>query len=454
MVQNSDAVAAADHEQNYGRNATNHQENKEKSVDEWLPVTGSRNAKWYYSAFHNVTAMVGAGVLSLPYAMAQLGWGPGVVVLVLSWVITLYTLWQMVEMHEMIPGKRFDRYHELGQQAFGEKLGLWIVVPQQLMVEVGVDIVYMVTGGTSLRQFHRLVCKDCKGFGLSAWIVVFASPHFVLSQLPNFNAIAGVSLAAAIMSLSYSTIAWGASVHRGPDDLTSYDYKFSTTSNGVFQVFNALGNVAFAYAGHNVVLEIQATIPSTPERPSKIPMWRGVLVAYLIVAFCYFGVALLGYWAFGNAVSDNVLISLDHPVWLIAAANLMVVIHVIGSYQIYAMPVFDMLESVLVKKCHLPPGIILRLVARSLYVAFTCFVGVTLPFFGDLLGFFGGFAFAPTTYFLPCIMWLCIYKPKTFSLSWIANWVCIILGVILMLVSSIGGLRQIIVDASTFDFYQ
>jgi hypothetical protein len=24
---------------------------------------------------------------------------------------------------------------------------------------------------------------------------------------------------------------------------------------------------------------------------------------------------------------------------------------------------------------------------------------------------------------LPCIMWLCIYKPKPFSLSWITNWV-------------------------------
>ncbi|TKY63125.1 Lysine histidine transporter 1 [Spatholobus suberectus] len=46
--------------------------------------------------------------------------GPGVVILVLSWIITLYTLWQMVEMHEMVPGKRFDRYHELGQHAFGK----------------------------------------------------------------------------------------------------------------------------------------------------------------------------------------------------------------------------------------------------------------------------------------------------------------------------------------------
>lgn len=46
----------------------------EKSINNWLPITSSRNAKWWYSAFHNVTAMVGAGVLSLPYSMAELGW--------------------------------------------------------------------------------------------------------------------------------------------------------------------------------------------------------------------------------------------------------------------------------------------------------------------------------------------------------------------------------------------
>jgi amino acid permease len=47
---------------------------RQKAIDDWLPISSSRNAKWWYSAFHNVTAMVGAGVLSLPYAMAQLGW--------------------------------------------------------------------------------------------------------------------------------------------------------------------------------------------------------------------------------------------------------------------------------------------------------------------------------------------------------------------------------------------
>jgi hypothetical protein len=82
------------------------------------------------------------------------------------------------------------------------------------------------------------------------------------------------------------------------------------------------------------VLEIQATIPSSPEKPSKVPMWRGVIVAYIVVALCYFPVAIIGYWMFGNAVKDNILISLEKPAWLIAMANFFVVLHVIGSYQV------------------------------------------------------------------------------------------------------------------------
>jgi hypothetical protein len=53
---------------------SNTNNNTKKNPNDWLPITKSRNAKWWYSAFHNVTAMVGAGVLGLPYAMSQLGW--------------------------------------------------------------------------------------------------------------------------------------------------------------------------------------------------------------------------------------------------------------------------------------------------------------------------------------------------------------------------------------------
>lgn len=206
------------------------------------------------------------------------------------------------------------------------------------------------------------------------------------------------------MLYSYSTIAWSASIRKGVQPDVQYGYKAKSTSGTIFNFFNALGEVAFAYAGHNVVLEIQATIPSTPEKPSKGPMWRGVVVAYIIIALCYFPVALIGYWMFGNAVDDNILISLQKPKWLIATANLFVVVHVIGGYQVrikfsnfcffffwrflrlikhsrlltsfllfsltqvYAMPVFDMIETLLVKKLNFKPSMMLRFVVRNIYV--------------------------------------------------------------------------------------
>ncbi|KAK7261328.1 hypothetical protein RIF29_27637 [Crotalaria pallida] len=274
----------------------------------------------------------------------------------------------MVEMHEMFPGRRFDRYHELGQYAFGEKLGLYIVVPQQLVVEIGINIVYMITGGTSLQKFHDTVCNNCKNIKLTYFILIYASIHFVLSHLPSFNSIYGLSLAASVMSFSYSTIAWVASVHKGVQENVQYGYKDKTASGTLFDFFSALGTVAFAYGGHNVVLEIQATIPSTPERPSKGFMWRGVVVAYIIVALCYFPVAIICYWMYGNTVGENILVSLKKPKWLIAMANMFVVVHVIGGYQLYAMPVFDMIETVMVRKMNFRPSKILRFVVRNVYV--------------------------------------------------------------------------------------
>ncbi|KAG5062651.1 hypothetical protein JHK85_003834 [Glycine max] len=369
-----------------------------------------RNAKWWYSTFHTVTAMIGAGVLSLPYAMAYLGWVPGTLFLLISWCLTLNSMWQMIQLHECVPGTRFDRYIDLGKHAFGPKLGPWIVLPQQLIVQVGCDIVYM---------------------------------------LPNFNSVTGVSVAAAVMSLSYSTIAWVACLARGRVENVSYAYKKTTSTDLMFRIFNAIGQISFAFASHAVALEIQAIIPSTHEKPSKIPMWKGIIGAYIINAICYFPVALVGYWAFGRDVEDNVLMEFERPSWLIASANLMVFIHVVGSYQVYAMPIFDLIEKVMVKRFKFPPGVALRLVVRSTYVAFTLLFGVTFPFFGDLLGLFGGFGFAPTAFFLPSIMWLIIKKPKRFSTYWFINWASIYVGVCIMLASTIGGLRNIITDAST-----
>lgn len=39
-----------------------------------IGLARTRNGKWFDSTFDAITAIVGAGVLGLPYAMSQLGW--------------------------------------------------------------------------------------------------------------------------------------------------------------------------------------------------------------------------------------------------------------------------------------------------------------------------------------------------------------------------------------------
>ncbi|WCJ34938.1 Lysine histidine transporter-like 5 [Euphorbia peplus] len=67
-------------------------------------------------------------------------------------------------------------------------------------------------------------------------------------------------------------------------------------------------------------------------------MWKGVVLAYIIVVICYTCVSISGFWAFGNTVEDDILILLEKPSWLIAAANFMLFLHVVGSYQVFSMP--------------------------------------------------------------------------------------------------------------------
>ena len=114
-----------------------------------------------------------------------------------------------------------------------------------------------------------------------------------------------------------------------------------------FHAFNGIGVVAFVYSAHNVVLEIQNGIPSTSVKSSTKEMSHAVWITYTVVALCYFPVAFAVYAVYGNQAAGNVLsfymfhkagtipIGHDHvPQALNITANLMLIIHLIGSYQV------------------------------------------------------------------------------------------------------------------------
>lgn len=108
--------------------------------------------------------------------------------------------------------------------------------------------------------FHTVCGATCKTNLLSTmeWYIVFVCLAVILIQLPNLNSIAGVSLIGAVTAISYCKLTWVLSVTKTRPLEVSYDpVRTKSEVGNICSVLNALGIIAFAFRGHNLVLEIQ-----------------------------------------------------------------------------------------------------------------------------------------------------------------------------------------------------
>jgi hypothetical protein len=105
-------------------------------------------------------------------------------------------------------------------------------------------------------------------------------------QLPSLHDARLISLLGALMSAAYCAIAVVMCATVRPGLNVNYNPAAvpRTPLERAMGIFNALTTVLFAYGGHNVALEIQATIPvGGKHAASSVPaMMRGVNVTFIV----------------------------------------------------------------------------------------------------------------------------------------------------------------------------
>ncbi|WJX36113.1 hypothetical protein P8452_24025 [Trifolium repens] len=432
--------------------------------DDWLPITACRKGNAYYAAFHLLCSGIGFQALVLPLAFTTLGWSWGIICLCVAFTWQLYTLWLLIHLHESDSGVRHSRYLKLAMAAFGEKLGKILVLFPIQYLSGGTCVTLIMIGGGTMKIFFQIICGDsCSLYQLKTieWYLVFTVAAILLAQLPNLNSIAGISLIGAITAVSYCAMIWIVSVYQGRLPNVSYEPpRGQSQATRIFSVLNALGIIAFAFRGHNLVLEIQGTISSDSKNPSRLAMWKGVMFAYLVIAFCLFPLAIGGYWAYGNLIPSNggMLSALqkyhehDTSKFIIALTSLLVVINSLSSFQIYAMPVFDNLEFRYTSKWNKPCPRWLQIAFRGLFGCLAFFISVALPFLPSLAGLIGGVAL-PITIAYPCFMWIVIKKPKKYSTTWYLNWTLGAVGMILSVLVVTGAIWSMVAIGIPIHFF-
>ncbi|CAI0434976.1 unnamed protein product, partial [Linum tenue] len=421
--------------------------NKLAAQEPWLPITESRDGNAFYAAFHALSSGLGFQALLLPLAFSSLGWTWGISCLCVVFVWQLYTMWLLIQLHESESGARYSRYLGLSMAAFGEKFGKLLALFPVMYLSGGTCVTLIMIGGGAMRTFFHIICNIVGVGSLTTieWYMVFTFTAVLLALfLPNLNSVARVSLVGAITAVSYCTLIWAATVVQGRVAIDDHHHvAVSRGSDGVIDricgVLNGVGIVALAFRGHNLVLEIQGTMPSSAKTPSREPMWRGVQIAYLIIGLCLFPLAIAGYWAYGDLIPEGTGAMLqalykyhgrDTSKLILGSASLLVVINCVSSFQIYAMPTFDNLELRYTSKMNKPCPQWLRSALRLLFGCLTCFIAVALPFLPSLAGLIGGIAL-PLTLAYPCFMWIVMKKPGRYSRSWCLNWILGVSGMVL-----------------------
>ncbi|CAI9787824.1 unnamed protein product [Fraxinus pennsylvanica] len=288
---------------------------------------------------------------------------------------------------------RNGSYLDAVQTILGKK-NAWVcgIIVRINLIKIG--IVYTITSSISMRAIQRSNCYH------NEW-----------------------HEAASIMSFTYATIgsALGLAkvIENGEIKGSIGGVSTSNPAKKVWAVSQALGDMAFAFPFSVIFLEIQDTLRSNP--PEKVTMKKASIMAVCITTFFNLCCGGLGYAAFGNSTSGNLLTGFGfyEPYWLIDFANACVFLHLVGGYQVFSQPLFAITERWIIKKfpnCRTLhedynpksiPGLrlnLLRLCFRTAYVAFTTGFAILFPYFNQVVGVAGAINFWPIVVYFPVEM--------------------------------------------------
>ncbi|KAK7377438.1 hypothetical protein VNO80_02863 [Phaseolus coccineus] len=439
---------------------------------------------WTASA-HIITAVIGSGVLSLAWAIAQLGWVAGPAVMIVFSVVTYYTsilLSACYRTGDQVTGKRNYTYTQAVSSYLGGanvKFCAWV----QYLNLFGVAIGYTIAASISMMAVKRSNCyhssggKDPCKINSNVYMISFAIAEIILSQIPDFNDLWWLSIVAAVMSFTYSIIGLGLGIAKTigngvvKGSLTGVTIGTVTATQKIWRTFQALGNIAFAYSYSMILIEIQDTVKSPPEESKT--MSKATLVSVLVTSIFYVLCGGFGYAAFGDSSPGNLLTGFGffNPYWLLDIANVAIVVHLVGAYQVYCQPLFQFIENNAAKKfpesdfmskefevpfagCKPFKLNLFRLVWRTMFVIFCTVMAMLLPFFNDIVGLIGAIGFWPLTVYFPVEM----YIVQTKMPKWSTKWIClqILSGgcCIITVIAAVGSIAGIVDDLKVYKPFQ
>ncbi|KAJ7567568.1 hypothetical protein O6H91_02G153200 [Diphasiastrum complanatum] len=392
-----------------------------------------------------ITAVLGTGVLSLPWSVGQMGWSVGPLLILIFSLTTLYSSIILCECYrtpDPVLGKRNYTYTNVVHAILGKRSARMCSVAQYVGI-YGATVAYTIAASTSMGAIAESACRHVMNQHIAVCsskkeklVLVFGGVQILFSQLRDMHRMWWLSVVASTMSFIYSSIILGLSASKVSANgrlkgaafgiPVGYDMPGHVSSHQkVWMIFQALGNIAFSYSFASVFFDIQNTIKAVPSENKT--MKRAVSIGFIYITISYMAIGCIGYAALGNSAPGNALTGfvLYHKLfWVVDIANACLIVQTLGGYQMNAQVIFSLIDGcvarislhnkdstvekrlnfVVMGKSFSISHVCLRWISRIVYVISTTLLAIAFPFLNAVLGVLGALTYWPLTVYFPVQM--------------------------------------------------
>eukprot|EP01147_Barroeca_monosierra_P001128 gene1128-4348_t len=251
------------------------------------------------AAFNFINSIVGAGIIGMPFAMREAGFGFGIILIILMGVITAYSIKILI-----VCGLKIQKpnYQDLVQHCYGN-IGLNLLSFGQFFFPFFGMIAYSIIIGQTFPKIFEATIGQ--GYLANRQVIITIMTLFLMLPLSMNKRIESLSrwsaLALTGVLILIILVCVEGNVTAPPEDRGDPLIFFRP------RFVQAIGVMAFAYVCHHNSFLIYESLTDASEKRFEIVNFSSVSIA----AFLSIILGAGGSYAFGEQTKDNVLDNFD-----------------------------------------------------------------------------------------------------------------------------------------------
>ncbi|PQP97470.1 vacuolar amino acid transporter 1-like [Prunus yedoensis var. nudiflora] len=364
------------------------------------PLTQSKGSSFLKACFNGTNAFLGAGLVTLPYALSRGGWLSLVLLFLIS-IITFYTAILLKKCMDSDPS--ITSYLDIAERAFGKTARIIVLIllsTELYLVAVGLiilesDSLYKLFPKFGIKLGSLLICGR-QSFVLVTALIILPTMLITEMSILSYVSATGVFCCLIIVGSIVCVGAFGGVGFHASGDLLN-----------VGGLPTAVSLYIFCFAGHAIIPSIYISMRD------KNQFSKVVFFSFPLMTITCMVTAVTGYLMYGDGVESQITLNLPTTEVSARVAIYTILLIPIARYALMVTPVANAIEGGLSEdyKNWRPVKLLIRM---ALLVSSTV-VAYVFPYYEILMAIVGSLFTVSVSFILPC---MCYLKLSACYRSW------------------------------------